>query len=89
MGLERRHAIDNTQVIDFINATIATISWFAGKLVRIEYTVRVNFRICTSLNTAALRRSPALWSLLLLHRSSQLSSSPQTPLPFEDPAPYA
>jgi hypothetical protein len=26
VGLERRQAIDNTQVIDFINATIATIS---------------------------------------------------------------
>jgi len=56
VGLERRQAIDNTQVIDFINATIATISWFGGKLVRIEYTARVNFRVCTSLHTASLRR---------------------------------
>jgi hypothetical protein len=39
VGLERRQAIDNTQVIDFKKVTIATISWFGGKLVRIEYTV--------------------------------------------------
>ena len=44
VGLERRQAIDNTQVIDFTNAMTATISWFGGKLVRIEYTARVNFR---------------------------------------------
>lgn len=56
VGLERRQHIDNTQVIDFRNGTIATISWFGGKLVRIEDTARVNFRISTSLHTAALRR---------------------------------
>ncbi len=63
MGLERRQAIDNTQVIDFINATIATISWFGEKLVRIEYTARVNFlgkrgrALCPSRSQVARRSS--------------------------------
>ena len=56
VGLERRQAIDNTQVIDFINATIATISWFGAKLVRIEYTAFVSTSAnpssaCTQLHT--------------------------------------
>jgi hypothetical protein len=37
VGLERRQAIDIKQVTDSLNATIAMISCFGRKLVRIEY----------------------------------------------------
>ena len=54
-GLERRQATDYTQVIDFRNGTIATISWFGGKLVRIE-TRPVCHLPPASLHIASLRR---------------------------------
>jgi hypothetical protein len=33
-----RFDVDRTQVIDFHNDTLGTISWFGEKLVRIEFT---------------------------------------------------